>query len=91
MIEQTHGISLLKKSSREIRLDSRPKGMPTAANFPMARVDLEPFQGQQVSVRNHLLSVDPCTFGLGRDYAVLLVTTTILVIIGASLFPHLAT
>jgi hypothetical protein len=31
------------------------------------------------------------SFGLGRDYAVILVTTIILVTIGARLYPRLAT
>ena len=71
MTEQTHGISLLKNFSREIRLASRPKGMPTAANFSMASVDLEPLQDQQVSVRNLFMSVDPYMRGrmnAGKSY-----------------------
>jgi NADPH-dependent curcumin reductase CurA len=71
MIEQTRDISLSKISSREIRLASRPKGMPTAANFSMARVDLEPLQDQQVSVRNLFMSVDPYMRGrmnAGKSY-----------------------
>ncbi len=31
------------------------------------------------------------SFGLARDYAVMLATTIILVLIGARLYPHLAT
>jgi NADPH-dependent curcumin reductase CurA len=38
--------------SREIRLASRPKGIPTAESFALARTELEPLQDQQVLVRN---------------------------------------
>ena len=31
-----------KVASREIRLASRPRGIPTAANFTLAQVELEP-------------------------------------------------
>jgi NADPH-dependent curcumin reductase CurA len=48
-----------KISSREIQLASRPKGIPTAANFTQARTGLEPLQDQQVLVRNLFMSVDP--------------------------------
>ncbi len=46
-------------SSREIRLVSRPRGLPTAANFIQARVELPPLQEGQVLVRNLFMSVDP--------------------------------
>jgi len=45
--------------SHEIRLASRPKGLPTAANFTIAQCELEPLQDQQVLVRNLFMSVDP--------------------------------
>jgi NADPH-dependent curcumin reductase CurA len=45
--------------SREIRLASRPTGLPTAANFSLAQVELGPIQDQQVLVRNLFMSVDP--------------------------------
>ena len=45
--------------SREIRLASRPKGLPTSANFALASNELEPLQDQQVMVRNLFMSVDP--------------------------------
>ena len=38
--------------SREIRLAVRPKGLPTAANFTLASIDLEPLPDRQVLVRN---------------------------------------
>jgi NADPH-dependent curcumin reductase CurA len=46
-------------ASREIRLASRPKGLPTAANFALSSVELAPLQDQHVLVRNHFMSVDP--------------------------------
>ena len=45
--------------SREIRLASRPKGLPTAENFSLAQVELEPPKEGQVLVRNLYMSVDP--------------------------------
>jgi hypothetical protein len=57
--------------SREIRLTSRPNGIPTAANFSLARVELEPPQDQQVLVRNLFMSVDPYMRGrmnAGQSY-----------------------
>ena len=46
-------------TSREIRLASRPKGIPTAANFTLAETTLPPLPAQQVLVRNLFMSVDP--------------------------------
>jgi ABC-2 type transport system permease protein len=43
------------------------------------------------ALRTFMLAGSTSTFGLGRDYVVILVTTTILVIIGARLYPRLAT
>jgi NADPH-dependent curcumin reductase CurA len=60
-----------KIESREIRLASRPSGIPTAANFSLARVELEPPQDQQVLVRNLFMSVDPYMRGRmneGKSY-----------------------
>jgi len=54
-------------SSREIRLASRPQGLPTAANFTLARVELEPLQDGQVFVRNLFMSVDPYMRGRMND------------------------
>ena len=53
--------------SREIRLASRPNGLPTAANFTLARTELEPLQDQQVLVRNLFMSVDPYMRGRMND------------------------
>lgn len=58
-------------SSREIRLASRPNGMPTADNFVLEHVTLEPLQPGQVLVRNLYLSVDPYMRGRmneGKSY-----------------------
>ena len=59
------------KTSSEIRLASRPTGMPTAQNFAMAQVELKPIQEQQVLVRNLFMSVDPYMRGRmneGKSY-----------------------
>jgi NADPH-dependent curcumin reductase CurA len=56
-----------KIESREIRLASRPNGLPTAANFSLAQVGLEPLQDQQVLVRNLFMSVDPYMRGRMND------------------------
>ena len=53
--------------SREIRLASRPSGLPTAANFTLARVELDPLKDQQVLVRNLFMSVDPYMRGRMND------------------------
>jgi NADPH-dependent curcumin reductase CurA len=45
--------------SREIRLASRPIGIPTAANFTLAWTESEPLKDQEVLVRNLFMSVDP--------------------------------
>jgi hypothetical protein len=38
-----------------------------------------------------MLAGSPSSFGLGLDYAVILLVTTVLVFIGAKLYPRLAT
>jgi ABC-2 type transport system permease protein len=43
------------------------------------------------ALRTFMLAGSTSTFGLGTDYAVILLTTIILVSIGARLYPHLAT
>ncbi|HEY5105802.1 MAG TPA: NADP-dependent oxidoreductase [Caulobacteraceae bacterium] len=54
-------------TSREIRLKSRPSGVPTAENFELASVDLpEPGPGQ-VQVRNSWMTVDPYMRGRMND------------------------
>ena len=53
--------------SREIRLASRPSGLPTAANFTLAQTELEPLQDQEVLVRNLFMSVDPYMRGRMND------------------------
>jgi hypothetical protein len=46
-------------TSREIRLKSRPAGMPTAANFELASVELPDPGPGQVQVKNSWMTVDP--------------------------------
>ena len=54
-------------TSREIRLASRPTGVPTASNFALVETTLEPLQDQQVLVRNLFMSVDPYMRGRMND------------------------
>jgi hypothetical protein len=54
-------------SSREIRLASRPGGLPTAANFTLAWTDAEPLKDREVLVRNLFMSVDPYMRGRMND------------------------
>jgi NADPH-dependent curcumin reductase CurA len=57
--------------SREIRLTSRPKGLPIAANFSLEKTELKPLQDGQVLVRNLFMSVDPYMRGRmneGKSY-----------------------
>jgi hypothetical protein len=59
------------KLSREVRLASRPKGIPTEANFTLGQIELEPLRDQQVLVRNLYMSVDPYMRGRmneGKSY-----------------------
>ncbi len=58
-------------TSREIRLISRPTGMPTSANFSPAQTELASLQDGQVLVRNLYMSVDPYMRGRmngGKSY-----------------------
>jgi NADPH-dependent curcumin reductase CurA len=58
-------------TSREIRLKSRPVGMPTAETFDLHRVELPDPGPGQVQVRNHWMTVDPYMRGRmneGRSY-----------------------
>ncbi len=48
--------------SREIRLQSRPKGRPNAENFKLETVAIDTPKEGHVLVRNTYLSVDPCMF-----------------------------
>ena len=53
--------------SREIRLSSRPKGRPSAANFTLAQTEVEPPKDGEVFVRNLFMSVDPYMRGRMND------------------------
>ncbi len=55
------------KSSREVRLRSRPAGVPTPDNFSFATVDLLPPGPGEVQVRNTCMSVDPYMRGRMED------------------------
>jgi NADPH-dependent curcumin reductase CurA len=57
--------------SREIHLVSRPQGLPTAANFTLAKRELGSLHDQHVLVRNLFMSVDPYMRGRmneGKSY-----------------------
>ena len=58
---------MLNLTSREIRLASRPTGVPTASNFTLAETTLEPLQDGHVLVRNMFMSVDPYMRGRMND------------------------
>lgn len=45
--------------SREIRLHSRPQGLPTPDNFSLGQTELASLQDGEVLVRNLFMSVDP--------------------------------
>ncbi|MEO8811733.1 MAG: NADP-dependent oxidoreductase [Caulobacteraceae bacterium] len=53
--------------SREIRLKSRPTGLPTPANFELATVDLPDPAAGEVQVRNTWMTVDPYMRGRMND------------------------
>jgi NADPH-dependent curcumin reductase CurA len=59
--------SMTNITSREIRLISRPMGIPTANNFALVQTELESLPDQQVLVRNLYLSVDPYMRGRMND------------------------
>ena len=50
---------MIRTFSREVRLASRPVGMPSPANFELVRVEVPPLENHQVLVRNTFMSVDP--------------------------------
>jgi len=52
--------------AREIRLKSRPAGLPSADNFELIDIELPPLRDGEVKVRNLWLSVDP--YMRGRMY-----------------------
>jgi NADPH-dependent curcumin reductase CurA len=64
-------IFMPKITNREIRLASRPDGLPTVANFALVHRELEPLPDHQVLVRNLFMSVDPYMRGRmneGKSY-----------------------
>ncbi len=58
---------MLNLTSREIRLASRPAGVPTASNFTLVETTLKPLQDGHVLVRNQFMSVDPYMRGRMND------------------------
>jgi NADPH-dependent curcumin reductase CurA len=54
-------------TTREIRLKSRPNGLPTADNFELASVELPDPGPGQVQVRNTWMTVDPYMRGRMND------------------------
>jgi len=50
---------MTKTMSREIRLASRPNGIPSAANFTRAQIELKTLPDERLLVRNLFMSVDP--------------------------------
>ncbi|MFZ3048509.1 MAG: NADP-dependent oxidoreductase [Desulfatirhabdiaceae bacterium] len=62
---------MTKLISREIRLASRPRGLPTAANFTLTSTEIGPLRDQEVLIRNRFMSVDPYMRGrmnAGKSY-----------------------
>lgn len=53
--------------SREIRLKSRPMGLPTLENFELATVTLPAPAAGEIQVRNHWMTVDPYMRGRMND------------------------
>ncbi len=56
-------------TSHEIRLKSRPVGLPTEGNFESATVEVGVPEAGKVLVRNHFMSVDPYMRGRMYDRA----------------------
>jgi NADPH-dependent curcumin reductase CurA len=56
-------------TSREVRLKSRPEGLPNTGNFEVAAVELPAPGPGEVQVRNHYMSVDPYMRGRMYDRA----------------------
>ncbi|WP_395088262.1 NADP-dependent oxidoreductase [Armatimonas sp.] len=57
--------------SREIRLHSRPKGLPTPENFSLEQTEIGPLKDKEILVRNRFMSVDPYMRGrmnAGQSY-----------------------
>ena len=55
------------RTSREVRLASRPSGWPTPANFTVAQAQLPELGADEVMVRTELMSVDPYMRGRMDD------------------------
>jgi NADPH-dependent curcumin reductase CurA len=58
-------------ASRDVRLASRPNGLPSAENFVIGQTELPPLKKGQILVRNLYMSVDPYMRGRmneGKSY-----------------------
>lgn len=58
-------------TSREVRLASRPEGLPNESNFIVVETTLPPLGEGEILVRNHFMSVDPYMRGrmnAGKSY-----------------------
>ncbi|MDB6062647.1 MAG: alcohol dehydrogenase [Verrucomicrobiaceae bacterium] len=53
--------------NRQVRLKSRPQGIPQADNFNIVEVPVEPLGAEQILVRNIYLSVEPAMRGWVSD------------------------
>jgi len=67
--DETIVLGRTSMKSREIRLKSRPVGMPQAHDFDIAEVELGAPGAGEVLVRNHWMSVDPYMRGRMYDRA----------------------
>src|SRR6185503_20930754 len=65
-VAHKRGACPMAEKAREIRLKSRPVGMPKAENFELAEVTLPDPKDGEVLVRNMWMSVDP--YMRGRMY-----------------------
>jgi NADPH-dependent curcumin reductase CurA len=54
---------MLPRTNRQVRLKSRPSGLPQAENFELAEAPVPELREGEFLVRNHYLSVDPAMRG----------------------------
>src|ERR1700720_2345711 len=57
------GTAMLPKTRRQVRLKSRPVGIPEAQHFEIAEAPLAEPREREFVVRNRFLSVDPAMRG----------------------------
>jgi hypothetical protein len=80
------------RPSASITMKTRERFYPTAIMPGWLKIvsHLNPLTYVVDALRTFMLAGSTSSFGLSRDYAVILVTTAILVFIGARLYPRLA-